>query len=84
MKNAKLPSNSEMKDIRKSVSKKLNQIYEPVKDEYDVTIGEEELVFMRLADGRCALQFTYENLLDAKDGSQKGLHDQAKLIVFVE
>ena len=62
MKNAKRPSDSEMKDIRKSVSKKLDKIYEPVKDKYDVTIGEEELLFMRLADGRYALQFTYENL----------------------
>lgn len=84
MKNAKLPSQDEMKMIVENVKKKLQDIYSNVEYKYLVNYQIHEPVFMRLADGRYAFEYFVEVGLIPKDDAEHTLSETTNLIVYVD
>ena len=74
-----------MAAIQADVDKKLDAIYEPIKDDYSVTFELDDMVFERLADGRYALEYYYTaELISLKDENPITRHEMTRLIVILE
>ena len=85
MRGAKLPDQEKMAAIQADVDKKLDAIYEPIKDDYSVTFELDDMVFERLADGRYALEYYYTaELISLKDEKPIPRHEMTRLIVILE
>ena len=85
MRDASLPDQEKMTAIQADVDKKLDAIYEPIKDDYSVTFELDDMVFERLADGRYALEYYYTaELISLKDENPITRHEMTRLIVILE
>lgn len=85
MRGAKLPDQEQMTAIQADIDKKLDAIYEPIKDDYSVTFELDDMVFERLADGRYALEYYYEaELISLKDENPIPRRETTRLIVILE
>lgn len=83
MKTAELPSDDNMKSIADSVSKKLSDIYKDVENKYDVSFNTKDIFFMRLADGRYALEYIIEALLSPVGEETGSLRERVELLIYV-
>ena len=85
MRGAKLPDQEKMAAIQADVDKKLDAIYEPIKDDYSVTFELDDMVFERLADGRYALEYFYKvEFISLKDENPIPRRETTRLIVILE
>lgn len=74
-----------MAAIQADVDKKLDEIYEPIKDDYSVTFELDDMVFERLADGRYALEYFYKvEFISLKDENPIPRRETTRLIVILE
>lgn len=85
MRGAKLPDQEQMTAIQADIDKKLDAIYEPIKDDYSVTFELDDMVFERLADGRYALEYFYKvEFISLKDENPIPRRETTRLIVILE
>lgn len=85
MKGAQLPDKEEMTTIQEDVEKKLDTIYESVKEKYDVSYELTKMRFVRLADGRYALDFNYDvELLSLASENVFPIKEPTRLLVVLE
>ena len=85
MKDAKLPSESDMKTIEENVEKKLQDIYDNVSDKYSISYEIPKPTFIRMHDGRYALDYSVEVELTLKEGDDARLFSElTQLIVYVD
>lgn len=84
MKDAKLPSESDMEIIEENVDRKLKDIYNNVTDKYSVSYEVPEPLFIRMADGRYALEYFVEVGLTPKDDAEYTISEATVLIVYVD
>lgn len=84
MKDAKLPSESDMEIIEENVDRKLKDIYNNVTDKYSVSYEVPEPIFIRMADGRYALEYFVEVGLTPKDDAEYTISEATVLIVYVD
>lgn len=87
MKDAKLPSQDDMKLIRAAVDEKIKETYQSVEQKYDIeyTVDDfEDVVFMRLEDGSYAIQYDITVRLTPKDSEEPGFSELTCLLVIIE
>jgi len=82
--NAKLPTENEMSTINKMTSDKINDIYDNVKDKYEISFDIEDVVFCKLKDGKEALYYTFEVNLKVTEDADKNFSEKTNLIVIIE
>lgn len=85
MKGAQLPDEEKMIAIQEDIKKKLDGIYEMVKEKYDVSYELDKMEFVRLQDGRYALDFHYTvNVCSLINEEVLPMQDYTRLIAILE
>lgn len=85
MKDAKLPSESDMKTIEENVEKKLQDIYDNVSDKYSISYEIPKPTFIRMHDGRYAFEYSVGVELTLKEGDDaRPFSELTQLIVYVD
>ena len=84
MKDATLPSESDIKLIEENVDKKLQDIYSNVTDKYSVSYEIPDPLFIRMADGRYAFEYFVGVDLTPKNDTDSTISEATTLIVYVD
>ena len=84
MKDIELPNENLMGLIEKDIDKKLIAIYGPLKGDYSVTYEMSDMVYLRLLDGRYAIEYSYEVSMSSLKEDAVPFTELTKLIVVLE
>jgi hypothetical protein len=84
MKGAKLPSKEDMQTIQVKVDEKLKAIYKDASEKYEVTYDNLSPLFVRLADGRYAFEYSISVTLRQHDNPEFGYSELTKLLVYLD
>ena len=84
MKDATIPSESDLKLIEENVDKKIQDIYSNVTEKYSVSYEIPDPLFIRMAAGRYAFEYFVEVDLTPKDDTEHTISEVTKLLVYVD
>lgn len=81
MRKATLPPQEIMDEIRAGLDERLDKIYSPITDKYEVSYELDEEEFLRLADGSYALKYDYAVTLTPKSEEGPAFSELTSLLV---
>ncbi|MBO5024488.1 MAG: hypothetical protein J6D11_09340 [Clostridia bacterium] len=84
MKDAPVPSEAEMAEIRANVYQKLEDIYGGIKAEYDVEYSTKDVVLSRLEDGKYAIEYYMDAKVTPKAEGKLGFMETNHFLIYVE
>ena len=84
MKDAPVPSEAEMAEIRANVYHKLEDIYGGIKSEYDVEYSTKDVVLSRLEDGKYAIEYYMDAKMTPKAEGKLGFMETNHFLIYVE
>ncbi len=84
MKDAPVPSEAEMAEIRENVYQKLEDIYGGIKSEYDVEYSTKDVVLSRLEDGKYAIEYYMDAKMTPKVEGKLGFMETNHFLIYVE
>lgn len=84
MKGVDLPNLEVMTAIQADVDQKLENIYASVKKDSSVSYDLSDMVFVRLSNGKYALEYYYDVQIDLPDGSDRMVYETTHIIAILE
>ena len=84
MKNVSLPTEEEFEIIQNNVDRKIREIYDNITDQYQYSYEIDKTTFVKLKNGRYAIEYYVGVDLEPLDSSKIGFGELTKLLVYVE
>lgn len=83
LKNEKMPNEHEFEEIQKNINTKIDKIYKNVITHKTIDFLTEDVIFMKLSDGRRVLQYFIVATSDPENDNEIGFRDQTVLLVYL-
>ena len=86
LKNAELPPDDIIDQIKNNIDKKLGEIYDAVDDKDKLSYGEKELIFTRFEDGSYGFEIFIDVSLssDSNNGNTYIISERNRFVVFID
>ena len=83
MKDATVPNAEEISAIEKCVDEKVKSIYANVSEKYSIEYEIQDKYFVKLEDGKYAMEYVVDVHLEYKDSEDPGFSERISLLIYV-